>query len=323
MTPAPELVESFRADLEALTGARDRIGVAVSGGADSFALLLLAAAAYPGHVHAATVDHGLRPESAAEAEHVTGICAKLGCPHEALKVDVASRGEGLQGEARRSRYAALAAWADARGIDFICTAHHAEDQAETVLMRLQRGSGVSGLAGIRPSRLEGSVRIVRPLLSWSRADLAKIVVEAGVEVIADPSNLDERFDRVSMRRFLGDHPQFQPARLARSAAAIREADEALKWVADELAEDRCTSQGGEWRIDASGLPRAVRRRLLARAIAQVREACGIEPEWTGSEDVEGLLATIEAGNTGTLAGIKASGGPVWHIRAAPPRRGRG
>jgi tRNA(Ile)-lysidine synthase len=321
MTPAAPLIERFRADLETHAGAPGALGIAVSGGPDSLALLLLAKAAYPEQVHAATVDHGLRPESAGEARHVAAICAGLGCPHETLEADVAAGGEGVQGEARRVRYAALAGWAEGKAIGLVCTAHHQEDQAETLLMRLQRGSGLSGLAGIRPSRPEGSVRILRPLLTWSRAELAGIAAAAGLEPVADPSNLDERFDRVALRRFLADNPRFEPARLARSAAALREADEALAWAADELAEDRTTSQGGEWRLDAGGLPRALQRRLLSRTIARVREACGIGPAWTGAEDVERLLKTLEAGGTATLGGVMASGGPVWRIRPAPPRRG--
>jgi hypothetical protein len=99
-------------------------------------------------------------------------------------------------------------------------------------------------------------------------------------------------------------------------------DEALDWAARELGEDRCTSQGGEWRIDPSGLPRELRRRLLSRAIREVRQAFAVEPAWTGSEDVENLLATLEVGGTGTLAGVMASGGAVWHLRLAPPRRKR-
>ena len=320
MTPAPALVERFRADLEALAAAPERLGVAVSGGPDSLALLLLAAAAHPGRVQAATVDHGLRPGSAAEALHVAEICERLGWPHSTLEVQVPSGGEGLQGEARRARYEALARWAEEQGIADVCTAHHADDQAETVLMRLQRGSGVGGLSGIRPLRAKGSIRILRPLLRWSRAELAGIVRDAGVEAVQDPSNEDERFDRVSVRRLLQSHSQFDPARLSRSASALREADEALDWAADQLAEDRFTSQGGEWRIDASGLPRELKRRLLSRAIGEVRRAFGIEPAWQGSEDVETLLATLESGGIGTQAGVMASGGAVWHVRLAPPRR---
>ena len=321
MGPSPDLVARFRRDLEALDGEPERIGVAVSGGPDSLALLLLADAAFPGRVEAATVDHGLRSEGAGEAALVAALCGRLGCPHETLKVEVASAGAGLQGEARRARYAALRAWAGRRGLPLLATAHHQDDQAETLLMRLQRGSGLAGLSAIRPIRPEGpSLVLVRPLLGWTRAELAGIVAAAGIAAVDDPSNRDPRFDRVATRRFLAANPQFQPARLARSAAALREAGDALAWAADQLAPDRLTSAGGEWRIDPAGLPRELRRRLLARAVAEIRDAAGLASTRTVGEDVESLLATLEAGGAGTLAGVMARGGAVWHLRLAPPRR---
>src|SRR5687767_15062838 len=139
--PSPQQVERFRDDLEALTGqgCAEPLGVAISGGPDSLALLLLAAAAFPGRVAAATVDHGLRAESADEAHHVASVCAELGCPHNILAIAVPDGARGIQAEARKARYGALRAWAEEAGIDQIATAHHADDQAETILMRLQRG----------------------------------------------------------------------------------------------------------------------------------------------------------------------------------------
>ena len=141
--PSRELVARFRRDAEALAPGFARLGVAVSGGPDSLALLLLAQAAFPGLVEAATVDHRLRPESTIEALHVEDICARLGCPHAILDVEVPDGPAGLQAEARGARYRALGLWAEARGLPHVATAHHADDQAETVLMRLQRGSAHS------------------------------------------------------------------------------------------------------------------------------------------------------------------------------------
>ncbi|MDP8912071.1 MAG: tRNA lysidine(34) synthetase TilS [Pseudomonadota bacterium] len=320
LEPPREQVDRFRAAVAGLAGAPERLGVAVSGGADSLALLLLAAAAFPGRVEAATVDHGLRRESMVEGLHVEDICERAGCPHTILSVSVPEGAAGLQAEARTARYRALASWAETQRIGHLATAHHVDDQAETLLMRLQRGSGLGGLSAIRPVRRQGGLLILRPLLSWTKAELVHLVSRAGIEPVEDPSNHDIRFDRTAMRGFLRDNPQFSPQRLARSAAAAREADEALDWAADQLAEDRITSAGGEWRIEPAELPRELRRRLLIRAIILVREAHAIEPPWTGSEDVEGLLATLESGGAATLAGIMARGGPCWHLRLAPPRR---
>jgi tRNA(Ile)-lysidine synthase len=321
--PPPQFVARFRRDLEALAGTPERLGLAVSGGPDSLALLLLAHEALPGAVEAATIDHGLRAESTAEALHVADICARVGVPHALLPVSVAAGGEGVQGEARRARYAALVDWAHASGMALIATGHHADDQAETLLMRLRRGSGVGGLAGIRARRIDQGVTIVRPLLGWSKAELVHLVAAAGLDPADDPSNRDPRFDRTAMRRLLAAEDGFDPHRLARTAAALAEADEALDWAAEALAEDRCTSAGGEWRIDPSGLPRELRRRLLSRAIGEVRAEHGLTPAWSGNEDVEGLLVALESGGAGTLAGIAARGGPVWHLRLAPPRRATG
>jgi tRNA(Ile)-lysidine synthase len=321
--PPPQFVARFRRDLEALAGAPERLGLAVSGGPDSLALLLLAHEALPGAIEAATIDHGLRAGSTAEALHVADICARLGVPHVLLPVSVAAGGDGVQGEARKARYAALADWAQVSGMALIATGHHADDQAETLLMRLRRGSGVGGLAGIRARRSDQGVTIVRPLLGWTKAELVHLVAAAGLDPADDPSNRDPRFDRTAMRRLLAADDGFDPRRLARTAAALAEADEALDWAADALAEDRCTSAGGEWRIDPSGLPRELRRRLLSRAIGEVRAENGLAPAWSGNEDVEGLLVALESGGAGTLAGIAARGGPVWHLRLAPPRRATG
>jgi tRNA(Ile)-lysidine synthase len=320
LAPPTDQIARFAREIELLGFEEGRLGLAVSGGPDSLALLLLASAAFPGQIEAATVDHGLRRESAIEALHVEDICERIDCPHTILNVTVEEGAAGLQAEARRARYAALAAWAAQRDIAQIATAHHADDQAETVLMRLQRGSGVAGLSGIRPRRAEGTLRILRPLLGWTKAELVHLVSRAGVEALEDPSNRDVRFDRAAMRRFLGQNPQFQPERLARTAAAMREAEEALAWAAEQLAEDRVTSAGGEWRIEVAGLPRDMKRRLLSRTIAEIRIEAGLEPASSRGEDLEGLLATLEDGGTGTLAAIIARGGACWLLRLAPPRR---
>lgn len=320
LAPSPDQVARFRRDLDALGPVPARLGLAVSGGPDSLALLLLAAAALPGRVAAATVDHGLRPESRWEALHVEDICQRLGCPNDIIEVTVRDGPDGLQAEARDARYGALSRWAVNRGMDRIATAHHADDQAETLLMRLQRGSGVAGLSGIRPLRRADAVVLVRPLLGWTKAELVHVVANAGIEPVDDPSNRDQRFDRTHARAVLAGNPQLEPRRLARSASACREADEALDWVVAELAADRIERNAAEWRVDPSGLPRELRRRLLSRAIGEIRSAAMLEPAWTGDEDVENLLVALEGSRTATRAEVKAVGGSIWRLSLAPPRR---
>lgn len=234
--PDPELTQRFAADLRALwpqfaQGAPGLLALAVSGGPDSTALLLLAASAFPGQVEAATVDHGLRPEAADEATDVARLCERIGIPHEVLKVDVAAG--NIQAEARRARYAALAGWIERRGLSALVTAHHADDQAETLLLRLNRASGVAGLAG---TRARGSVPgtqipLLRPLLGWRRAELTAIVAAAGVEAAQDPSNLDDRFDRARLRKALAGADWLDVGAIAESASHLADADAALDWAA--------------------------------------------------------------------------------------------
>jgi tRNA(Ile)-lysidine synthase len=311
--PDPSLVDRFAADVAARGPPSDRLGLAVSGGPDSLALLLLAHAALTGRVEAATVDHGLRAESGWEALHVEDICRRLGCPHAILSLADPPGPANLQAEARTARYRALAGWARRRGLAALLTAHHADDQAETVLMRLGRGSGVRGLAGIRPVQSVGGLLVLRPLLGWTKAELVHLVAEAGIEPVDDPSNRDTRFDRAQARAWLRDHPDLPPARLARTAAACREADEALDWAAERLAAERLASDGAGIRLDAHGLPRELRRRLLGRAFSLLIDDA--EPR-----GLDGLLDALDAGEVGTLTGVRAAGGGIWRLELAPPRR---
>jgi tRNA(Ile)-lysidine synthase len=299
----------FRADLEVLTGgAPERIGLAVSGGPDSLALLLLAQAAFPGRAHAATVDHGLRPEAAGEAAFVAALCADLGVPHVTLEAGMTGTAN-LQAAARERRYFLLGRWAREIGAACLLTAHHLDDQAETLIMRLLRGSGLSGLAGIRAVNA-AAVPIVRPLLAWRRAELAGLVAAAGIEAVADPSNEDARFDRVRVRARIAEAGWLDPVPLARSAAALAQAEEALEWTVDRLYAERVRGSA----LDPSGLPGELRRRLLLRMLAAMG---GPAPRGAA---IARLLATLEQGGTATLAGVKCSGGAIWRFTPAPPRR---
>jgi tRNA(Ile)-lysidine synthase len=301
-----ELAARFRADLEALTGAAPaRLGLAVSGGPDSLALLLLAHAAYPGRVHAATVDHGLRAESAAEAAFVAGLCGELGVPHVTLAANMTDK-VNVQAAARARRYALLGRWAGEVKAGCLLTAHHLDDQAETLVMRLLRGSGLAGLSGVRAV----NPPLVRPLLGWRREELAAVVRAAGVDPVVDPSNQDERFDRARIRRRLAEAQWLDPTPLARSAAALAEAEDALEWAVERLWRERVDGLT----LDPAGLPAELRRRLVLRLLAAIGE-----PAPRG-EEVGRLLATLDGGGTATLAGVKCVGGERWRFAPAPSRR---
>jgi tRNA(Ile)-lysidine synthase len=313
--PPPQFVERFRSDCETLIGdAPRRLGVAVSGGPDSLGLLLLAAAAWPGRVAAATVDHRLRPESASEARFVARICAGLAVPHVVLEVEVDPARSSLQRAAREARYGALGGWCDALSLPWLATAHHLDDQAETLLMRLLRGSGVGGLAGIRPvGPVAGSEsRLVRPLLGWRRSELKRIVVNCGLEPVSDASNTDIAYDRVRIRGQLAETGWINPTPLARSAAALCEAETALAWMAERLWGERVEWDGEGYRLDPAGLPAELVRRLLVRLLG----SAGASPR---GDEVKRLAACLADGKTATLAGFRCEGGPVWRFVSEAPR----
>jgi len=320
----PEDAERFRAELTALTGGAVPvpIAVAVSGGPDSMALLALAAATGP--TIAATVDHRLRPASADEAAMVARWCAAAGVAHTTLVPPPDWAPRSIQADAREMRYALLGDWAAAGGAGALLTAHHADDQAETFVMRATRGSGVAGLGGIRPRRAAGAIAILRPLLGWRRARLRALAEGAGLPFVDDPSNADDRYDRTRVRRWLADAP-FDAAALARSAAACAAASEALDAVLPLLRRDRMRGEDDlerSWEVEA--LPRELRRRIVRESVAHVRDANRIaEGRCDAATDVEGLLSALEAGGSATLAGVSGSArGTVWRFRAAPPRRSR-
>jgi tRNA(Ile)-lysidine synthase len=297
-------------DLEALGAAADApLGLAVSGGPDSVALLLLAVRARTEGLRAATVDHQLRPESRAEAEGVAALCAGLGVPHDILTVRV----EGsVQAAAREARYAALGGWCVAHGLTHLATAHHADDQAETLLMRLARGAGLAGLAGIRAVRpLCEGVTLIRPLLGCRKAELETIVAASGIAAAQDPGNANPRYDRTGARALLAATPWLDPARVAHSAAHLAEAEAALEWAAGRAFADRFDGTA----LDPAGLPSELLRRVILRIFA----AHGDTPR---GPDLARLIATLHANRPATLGPLKATPGARWTFIAAPPRQRR-
>ena len=315
----------FLADLSRALGREPAgtLGLAVSGGPDSMAMLALAADALPGRVAAATVDHGLRPEAADEAAMVAAHCLGLGVPHATLRPDAALAGPNLQARAREARYALLAQWAGGAGVEAVATAHHADDQAETFLMRASRGAGLSGLAGVRARMVVAGVAVVRPLLDWRRAELRAVARRRELPFVDDPTNADPRFDRARVRLLLDANEWLAPANVARAAAHLAEADSDLRATVDWLWAARAFADGAEVRVDAADLPREVRRRLARRAVAAVRAAGAIdEPAFGEASNVEALLNGLERGRRVTQAGVLASVREGrWRLRPAPPRRG--
>lgn len=283
------------------------IGIAVSGGPDSLALLLLAAGARPGRVRAATVDHGLRREARAEADAVASLCARIGVPHDILAVSVAG---SVQAGARTARYRALGGWCAGHGLPWLATAHHADDQAETLLMRMGRGAGLAGLAGVRATRpLREGVTLIRPLLGWRKAELEAIAADAGLSPALDPSNADPAYDRTAARALLAGTPWLEAERLAASAAHLADAEAALQWATDRAFAERVAGD----RLDPAGLPAEIVRRLVLRLFAGFGEA-------PRGPELARLIAALQAGRTATLGSVKATPGAHWTFTPAPPRR---
>ena len=316
--PAPNLVARFSSELDKLVAADSKLGIAVSGGPDSLALLLLAVAARPGQVEAASVDHALRAESRAEAEMVANACEQLGVPHAILTAEWERRPEtALPERARIERYRLLGRWAKERGLTALLTAHHADDQAETLVMRLNRGSGVRGLAGIRPMRRLGEIDLVRPLLSWRRSELERICEDAGLQPARDPSNENDSFERVRVRKALAEADWLDTEAIVQSAANLADAEQAIEWVADAEWKRSVQEGNSEIHYRAGDAPAEIRRRIAARAIAKL--ATEGEAELRGPE-IDRLLEALESGRTVTIRGVLCSRGDMWRFKKAPARR---
>lgn len=209
------------------------LAAAVSGGGDSMALLLLAqrwAQDHGGRVVALTVDHGLRPESGAEAAQVGQWAKGLGVEHHILKWEGPKPEADIQAQARIARYDLMVGWCKDHGVSHLALAHHLEDQAETFLLRLARGSGVDGLSAMSPLAVRDGVRLMRPLLGAPKASLLKVLEERGQPWVEDPSNSDEHYARARMRKLVEtlSAEGLTPKRLASTATAMARVRESLE-----------------------------------------------------------------------------------------------
>ena len=312
LIPPPDAqVVRFTSAVQKLAGDDARVLLAVSGGPDSLAMLLLAHAAMPKRISAATVDHRLRLEAADEAEFVSVLCEELNIPHVTVRPSAPIRGN-LQSEARAVRYALLQAHADTTACDWIATAHHADDQLETVLMRIARGSGIDGVAAVRARQ----GRIIRPMLAFAKTELENICEQSGVAPISDPSNSDDNFDRVVMRKWLTSHQHpFDAHRAVRTAAAFADASEALEWMTDSMFETRVSCKDGVLIFDATALPQELKRRLLLRILDQIQP--GYVPR---GEATDRALDTLNAAGRQMLGNVLCEGGAMWRFRSAPQRQ---
>ncbi|MEW6640767.1 MAG: tRNA lysidine(34) synthetase TilS [Pseudomonadota bacterium] len=307
--------------------------LAVSGGPDSVALMVLAARwrrvlRRGPRLIAVTVDHGLRREAAAEARAVKALAASLAIEHHTLRWRGPKPLAGIPAAARKARYRLLADLARAYGTVHLLTAHTRDDQAETVLMRLARGSGLAGLAAMARISARDGLVLVRPLLDVPKARLVATLKRARIAFATDPSNHDQAFTRPRLRALM---PMLaaegcDARNLARLAMRLARANAAIETVVDaaELALVRIDRTTRRSVLDAAGFfaaPEEIRLRLLVRAIDRAGDEGPAELAKT-----EALLRALEAAweKRGrlkqTLAGAVVEVGGNLSIAPAPPRQ---
>ncbi len=291
-----------------------RVGIAVSGGPDSTALMLLAHAwaerqPAPPHLSILTVDHALRPASAAEADAVLAQAERLGLAATKLiwQHDSLPRSD-IQAQARDARYRLMAAAARDQGLDAVLLAHTRDDQAETVLMRLQRGSGVRGLAGMPERRVIAGVSFLRPLLDVPKARLTAYLEALGVPYVRDPSNQSDRFLRARVRQLMPALAALglDASRLADTARRMARADQALAAATAELGQRAARDFGGVVCLDEAELaaaPDEIVLRLITSRLRAIRPRPVYPPRAEAPERWLAAWRRGEAPRRATMAGV--------------------
>jgi len=308
------------------------VAVAVSGGADSLALTLLLAEwgrARGVRVSALTVDHGLRPGSAAEARQVAAWLAAAGISHHVLRWHGGvTCTTAVQARARDARYRMMAAWCKANGAARLFAAHHLGDQAETFLMRLKRSSTLFGLAAMTPQCERFGVTLCRPLLGVAKARLEATLGARGQVWVDDPSNANPAFERVRTRALIAglEAEGIDAARLARAADAARRVTDILDRAVDAFLREAVCARPGGFYIDAAAfcaLPVPLRERALARLLHDVGGG-GFAPGPAKTARLAAWLARPHAarGSARTLGGCVArpAGGRISVTREGPRKR---
>lgn len=257
-------------------GPGSRLALAVSGGADSMCLAHLAS----DHENSAAlvVDHGLRAGSANEAQTVKARLEKIGLEcHVLTWPHGGAPTSNIQSTAREARYDLMQKWCAERKIPYLLTAHHRDDQAETVILRLARGSGVYGLAGMAAIRdLGDGVKLLRPFLAVPKSRLVATCEQAGVPWVEDPSNQNRDFDRVRVRELLSSSvlSGLTTDRLAETAARLRRTRDAIEYYESEWLQQAATfHDAGYVRVETEAFSRAPEE-ITLRGLAQVIRFAG-------------------------------------------------
>ncbi|MEO0389437.1 MAG: tRNA lysidine(34) synthetase TilS [Pseudomonadota bacterium] len=297
-----------------------RLGVAVSGGSDSVALLCLLAQlqrAARTTLSVISVDHGLRHAARAELETVRALCTDLGIEQHIEYWTGWDGGGNMQAAARTARYDLIADWAVGNDIDVVAVGHTANDQAETVLMRLARGSGVDGLSAMAERRRHNGIDWLRPLLGAQRRDLRAYLTARGTPWVEDPSNEDADFERVRVRSALQllEPLGLDAQALGQVARNMGQARDALNLAAWQAAREVAVVDLGAVRLDLGrwqGLPAEIARRLLVHSVRWISGA--VYPPRRAS--IDQLMAALTGGRAATLAGVQLEhlGDEAWLFR---------
>jgi len=280
---------------------KGKLAVALSGGGDSMALVLMAHEAGLDIV-ALTVDHGLRPESAAEAAWVAEEMNKRDIPHEILAYKGKIPKTGIEEVARGYRYKLLTTYCKKHGISTLLVGHNADEQAETFLLNLVRGSGIRGLSAMRERMLRDGIEIIRPLLSVPKKELQRYLKTRRQKWVEDPSNDDLAYTRVKIRKLSGtlENLGLSRDRILETAKNLQSADDALSYYTEKAVQNLVLSKS-EKRIllslrELETLPRATQLASLAAIISPGKPI--------RAESLVRALESMLAGRASTLGPFK-------------------
>ncbi len=290
------------------------IAVAVSGGGDSLALAILLAEWCSERnitLHALTVDHGLRPESASEAKYVAKTLKPFGVSQKTLMWEGVKPKSRIQEAAREARYALMSNYCQKKKIKFLFVAHHGQDQIETILFRIAKGTGLDGLSGMRPiTVLENNLTLVRPLLPVSHQELCDTLKSRKINWIEDPSNENDKYARVRIRNVIDalENEGLNPARISSLSNRVAQSIDLIDYLIDKEY-NSLVSNINTQRIDInlsafSSLPIEGKARILKKIISQLIPHKKYPARL---EDIERLAAKLDDKFKGaTLGGCKFS-----------------
>jgi tRNA(Ile)-lysidine synthase len=276
-----------------------KLAIACSGGVDSMCLAYLAA--QETEIAALIIDHNLRAESAAEAQKTSAILSTQNIKNHIIKIDVASDGN-MQENARNARYTTLTNWCKKNGYDAIATAHHADDNAENFLLRLARGSGVDGLAGMAAESEMHGIKIIRPLLNYTKKELQEILEKAKIEWVEDASNATNKYSRNKLRHALDklDDKALITKRINDVATTMSRVSNYLQMETAE-AESICVDYKAQ-EIDLKNYEK-LHEEIAYRLLAKILENLSPNDKTARFEKIKNLHSAILNGNKKTLAGL--------------------